>query len=111
MMMAKRAGAVSANGDGDPAGGRGESDGGDGDPTGADAAGAPIPASYERARDELASVVGRLEEGGLTLDESLALWERGQQLAAACETFLEGARERVEATLAAQQDDEDEDAD
>jgi exodeoxyribonuclease VII small subunit len=68
----------------------------------------PIPASYEQARDELAGVVAALEEGGLTLDESLALWERGQALAAACERFLAGARERVEAALAgADQPDED----
>lgn len=71
---------------------------------------APIPASYEKARDELAAVVTALEEGGLTLDESLALWERGQALAAACETFLAGARERVEAALAhsAEEDPADE---
>ena len=69
---------------------------------------AAIPESYERARDELAEVVAALEEGGLTLDESLALWERGQALAAACERFLAGARERVEAALA-QAEDPDED--
>jgi len=69
---------------------------------------AAIPESYERARDELAEVVAALEEGGLTLDESLALWERGQALAAACERFLAGARERVEAALAGAEDpDED----
>jgi exodeoxyribonuclease VII small subunit len=60
----------------------------------------PVPESYEKARDELAAVVAALEEGGLTLDESLALWERGQALAAACERFLAGARERVQAVLA-----------
>jgi exodeoxyribonuclease VII small subunit len=70
----------------------------------------PIPESYEQARDELADVVATLEEGGLTLDESLALWERGQALAAACERFLAGARERVEAALA-RSEDADEDAD
>jgi exodeoxyribonuclease VII small subunit len=63
---------------------------------------APIPDSYEKARDELAAVVAALEEGGLTLDQSLALWERGQALAAACERFLAGARERVQAALAAE---------
>jgi exodeoxyribonuclease VII small subunit len=69
-----------------------------------DAAGAPaapLPDSYEAARDELTAVVERLEAGGLTLDESLTLWERGQGLATACETFLAGARKRVEAALAA----------
>ncbi len=61
----------------------------------------PIASSYEQARDELAAVVASLEEGGLTLDQSLALWERGQALATACEKFLAGARERVDAALAA----------
>lgn len=55
---------------------------------------------YERARDELADVVQRLEAGGLTLEESLALWERGEALAAACERHLAGARERVDRALA-----------
>lgn len=57
--------------------------------------------TYEQARDELAQVVAKLEAGGLGLDESLALWERGEQLAVRCGRFLEGARERVEAALAA----------
>lgn len=61
-----------------------------------------LPRCYEEARDELAAVVDRLEAGGLTLDESLTLWERGQALAAACETFLAGARRRVEEALAAE---------
>lgn len=64
--------------------------------------GAALPASYELARDELGRVVAALEEGGLSLDESLSLWERGQALARACETFLAGARARVEAVLADQ---------
>jgi len=53
--------------------------------------------SYEQARDELVEVVRRLEEGGTTLEESLALWERGEQLARVCERWLEGARARLEA--------------
>ncbi len=57
-------------------------------------------ASYEHARDELAEVVARLEAGGLSLDESLTLWERGERLAAICTRFLEGARERVDRALA-----------
>lgn len=57
-------------------------------------------ASYEHARDELADVVARLEAGGLDLDESLVLWERGEQLAAICSRFLDGARQRVAAALA-----------
>jgi exodeoxyribonuclease VII small subunit len=56
-------------------------------------------ASYEHARDELAAVVAKLESGGLSLDDSLTLWERGEQLAAICTRFLDGARERVETAL------------
>ena len=56
-------------------------------------------ASYEQARDELAEVVARLESGGLSLDESLVLWERGEHLAAVCTRFLDGARERVDDAL------------
>ncbi len=56
-------------------------------------------ASYEQARDELASVVARLEAGGLSLDESLELWERGEHLAVVCTRFLDGARQRVEDAL------------
>jgi exodeoxyribonuclease VII small subunit len=59
-----------------------------------------VPESYEQARDELAAVVEALEAGGLSLDESLTLWERGQELAKACEKFLAGARRRVEQALA-----------
>ena len=64
-------------------------------------------ASYEHARDELATVVARLESGGLSLDESLTLWERGEQLSAICTRFLDGARERVDAALADAQDPAD----
>jgi exodeoxyribonuclease VII small subunit len=55
---------------------------------------------YEAARDELVEVVRRLEAGGLSLEDSLALWERGEALAAVCERHLAGARERVDAALA-----------
>ncbi len=54
---------------------------------------------YEQARDELAEVVRALEAGGLSLDESVALWERGEALARRCEEQLAGARERVERVL------------
>lgn len=57
-------------------------------------------ATYELARDELAAVVHKLESGGLGLDESLTLWERGEHLAAVCSRFLDNARERVESALA-----------
>jgi exodeoxyribonuclease VII small subunit len=52
---------------------------------------------YEQARDELISVVQKLETGGTTLEESLALWERGEALAAICQRWLDGARERLAA--------------
>ncbi|MFF9895421.1 exodeoxyribonuclease VII small subunit [Streptomyces longispororuber] len=54
---------------------------------------------YEQARDELIEVVRRLEAGGTTLEESLALWERGEELAAVCRRWLEGARARLDAAL------------
>ncbi len=56
---------------------------------------------YEQARDELVEVVRRLEAGAATLEESLALWERGEALAAICERRLEGARARLQAAAAA----------
>jgi exodeoxyribonuclease VII small subunit len=54
--------------------------------------------TYEQARAELAGVVERLEAGGATLEESLALWERGEQLAAVCQRWLDGARARLDAS-------------
>lgn len=51
---------------------------------------------YEQARDELVSVVQKLETGGTTLEESLALWERGEQLAAMCQRRLDGVRARLD---------------
>jgi len=59
--------------------------------------------SYEQARDELASVVKRLEAGGLSLEQSLDLWERGERLAAICAEWLEGARARLTAAMAARE--------
>ena len=58
--------------------------------------------SYEQARAELATVVEKLESGGITLEESLALWERGEQLAATCQKWLDGARARLDAARASQ---------
>ncbi|WP_217141255.1 exodeoxyribonuclease VII small subunit [Streptomyces sp. AC627_RSS907] len=55
---------------------------------------------YEQARDELIEVVRRLEAGGTTLEESLALWERGEELAKICRRRLDGARARLDAALA-----------
>lgn len=56
---------------------------------------------YEACRDELAEIVRQLEQGGLTLDASLQLWERGEELAKRCEEHLAGARERIEEALGA----------
>ena len=55
---------------------------------------------YEEARDELIEVVRQLEQGGLDLDASLRLWERGEKLAQRCEEHLAGARQRIEDALA-----------
>jgi exodeoxyribonuclease VII small subunit len=53
--------------------------------------------SYEEARDELMRVVSELEQGASTLEQSLALWERGEALAARCEEWLLGAKARLDA--------------
>jgi exodeoxyribonuclease VII small subunit len=58
------------------------------------------PLSYEEAREELVEVVRRLESGGTDLEESLALWERGEHLATVCQRWLDGARERLDAAIA-----------
>lgn len=57
----------------------------------------PDALSYEQAREELVEVVRRLEAGGETLEHSLALWERGEELAAICQQWLDGARARLAA--------------
>lgn len=62
--------------------------------------------SYEQAREELISVVQRLESGGAPLAESLALWERGEKLATICQQWLDGAKAKVEAARKAPADDE-----
>jgi exodeoxyribonuclease VII small subunit len=64
---------------------------------------------YEQARDKLAELVKRLEAGGLTLEQSLELWEEGERLAAICEEWLEGARARLAAAI--KQPDRDASAD
>ena len=53
--------------------------------------------SYEAARDELAEVVEALEEGSATLEESLKLWERGEELAKICQEWLDGAQKKLDA--------------
>lgn len=60
--------------------------------------------SYEQARDELLDVVRRLEAGGTSLEESLALWERGEALADRCQRWLDGARERLDRARGAEPD-------
>jgi exodeoxyribonuclease VII small subunit len=76
-------------------------DGADADPQPAKG---PETLSYEQARDKLAAVVKRLEAGGLTLEQSLELWERGERLAAVCGEWLEGARARLAAAMATRDD-------
>ncbi|MDE2387159.1 MAG: exodeoxyribonuclease VII small subunit [Actinomycetales bacterium] len=56
--------------------------------------------SYEQARDELAKVVSQLEQGAVSLEDSMNLWERGEALAQQCEEWLSGARKRLDAALA-----------
>ncbi|GAB3868786.1 hypothetical protein GCM10028801_45280 [Nocardioides maradonensis] len=60
--------------------------------------------SYEDARAELIEVVQQLEAGGTSLEESLALWERGENLATTCQEWLDGARAKLEAVVAADED-------
>jgi exodeoxyribonuclease VII small subunit len=57
----------------------------------------PETLSYEQAREELIVIVQRLESGGVPLEESLALWERGEQLAAVCQAWLDGAKAKIDA--------------
>ena len=78
---------------------------------GPDAAPAQEALSYEQARDKLAAVVKRLEAGGLTLEQSLELWERGEKLAAICEEWLDGARARLAAAMAKRGDAPDTEGD
>jgi exodeoxyribonuclease VII small subunit len=53
--------------------------------------------SYEQAREELAEIVESLEDGSATLEESLKLWERGEELAKICQEWLDGAKKKIEA--------------
>ncbi|KDA06519.1 exodeoxyribonuclease VII small subunit [Microbacterium sp. CH12i] len=63
--------------------------------------------SFEAARDELVQVVAELEQGSPTLEHSLALWERGEALAARCEEWLLGAKRRLDEARAAASDEDD----
>jgi exodeoxyribonuclease VII small subunit len=57
--------------------------------------------SYEQARAELREIVAQLESGGQPLEESLALWQRGEELAGICQRWLQGARSRLDEAIAA----------
>ena len=72
----------------------------------ADAGKALSALSYEQARGELVRVVQQLEAGGTSLEDSLALWERGEELAGVCTEWLEGARARLDAVLEAEADED-----
>jgi exodeoxyribonuclease VII small subunit len=63
----------------------------------------PETLGYEQAREELIVIVQRLESGGVPLEESLALWERGEQLAAVCQAWLDGAKAKIDAARAKEQ--------
>jgi exodeoxyribonuclease VII small subunit len=56
--------------------------------------------NYEAARAELRDIVAKLESGGQTLEESLALWERGEELADICQRWLDGAGQRLDKVIA-----------
>lgn len=62
------------------------------------------PLGYEAAREQLIEVVGRLESGGTSLEESLRLWEQAEELARTCQAWLDGARERLDAVLGEAED-------
>ena len=65
----------------------------------------PDQLTYEEAREELIEVVRTLEAGGTTLEESLALWERGEALAKVCQQWLDGARKRLDDAVGTETDD------
>ena len=65
----------------------------------------PEQPSYEEAREELIEVVRTLEAGGTTLEESLALWERGEALAKVCQQWLDGARKRLDDAMGSESED------
>ncbi|WP_037573335.1 exodeoxyribonuclease VII small subunit [Phaeacidiphilus oryzae] len=73
-----------------------------------DAGAADDALGYEQAREALLEVVRNLEAGGSSLEESLALWERGERLAKVCQRWLDGARARLDAALAEDSGDPEE---
>jgi exodeoxyribonuclease VII small subunit len=66
-------------------------------PAGDSTTAGPDEPSYEQAREELVQIVAQLEAGGTTLEQSLALWQRGEDLARLCERYLDAARARLDA--------------
>jgi len=66
----------------------------------------PPDISYEAAREELVEVVRRLEAGGTSLEDSLALWERGEKLAQICQSWLDGAKRRLDAAVSGERGNE-----
>lgn len=62
--------------------------------------------TYEEAREELMQVVTKLESGGVSLADSMALWQRGEELAALCQRFLDGALEQVAKSRVVEDDPE-----
>lgn len=65
------------------------------------------PETYEQAREELIAVVGKLETGGVSLQESVELWERGEELAKVCQRWLDGVRDRLDEVMAEPGDEEE----
>lgn len=65
--------------------------------------------TFEQAREELAEIVAKLDGGGLTLEESLALWNRGEEVAQVCTAWLDKARATLDAALADDEEEEDDD--
>lgn len=63
--------------------------------------------SYEEARDELVAIVQKLEAGGASIADSIALWERGEELAGICQQWLDGARTRLDQAVAQDSDSDD----
>ena len=63
--------------------------------------------SYEEARDELVDLVAELESGQSTLEESLALWERGEVLAKICQEWLDGAKAKIDAAKSQKNEQKD----
>jgi len=62
---------------------------------------------FEQARDELNAIVAELETGGLGLEESLRLWQRGEELVRVCQSWLDQAQASIAKAMAEVTDDEE----